>query len=525
MATTTAPSEGALYSRKATGLVRQLSAFDAFVLCFSAVAVPIGMTQAFLFAPQLFPGVNMTISFLVAAVAALFFGLVYMFFTQLMPRSGGDYVWLSRIVHPSVGFTVGAVSTFTPLQFASLNLAIQTTIFLPALADLLGTKNFAMSKGTQFAVAIGATLVIGALLLVGVRWIARIASALFLFVALGVIVWLALLLFGSHDEFRQTFDAQSPQSYQQVIDAASRGGFDTSASAKSTLLGIVFGFQFFVGFQWLAYFAGEVRQASRTARIAIVGTWALTAFTFVTASVLVYRYYGFEFLSAAGQLFTNEPDAYKVPVPPYLSSLIPYLTSSTFLQYFIVLSFVASIVWSALTFMLVASRNFFAWSYDRVVPEWISRVSPRFRSPVYAIATTVVLVLILDYLTVYTAFWGLLVNWVAVMAAAFFVVSATLVMLPRLRPDIWARAPEELKRRWFGALKVQVVGVIAGLFELAILIIALSTPSIGGGVTIKSLVYAFAVPVLAFAYFWINRRVRRGQGVNMDRNFAEIPSD
>src|ERR1700730_18877881 len=92
---------GAVYSRNSTGLVRDLNGFDAFNLCFSAVAVPIGITQAFLFAPALFPGINVAWSFVVATVMALFFGLVYLYFTQWMPRAGGDYVWVSRILHPS----------------------------------------------------------------------------------------------------------------------------------------------------------------------------------------------------------------------------------------------------------------------------------------------------------------------------------------------------------------------------------------------------------------------------------------
>jgi amino acid transporter len=519
------PPAGPLYSRRATGLVRSLSVFDAFVLCFSAVAVPIGITQAFLFAPQLFPGVNMTWSFAIAAIVALFLGLVYLYYTQVMPQSGGDYVWVSRVLHPAIGFTVGAVSAFTPLQFAAINLAIQTTIFLPAFAYLTGDTDLVVGQTAQMLIVVVGTLIITGLMLLGVRWVARLSGILFGLVMIGMVVWLVLLLFGSPADFRKDIDAGGGMSYQEVISTAQADGFDTSASLKSTLLGVVFGFQFFIGFQWMAYFAGEVRQAARTARYAILGTWALTAGAFILASVLVYHYYGYDFLSAAGYLFNNQPDSYNLDTPPYISSLVPYLTSSEPLQYLIIVSFLAAIAWSSMTFFLVASRLIFAWSFDRVVPEALSRVNDRSHAPVWSIVVTGALLLILGYLTVYTEFWGYLVNWVAVIAAAVVVVAASLTLLPVLRPEMWSRAPDSVKERWAGILKVQVVGAVMTVMAIAIVIVVLTTPAIGGGVTVKSLVYAFAIPVVAFVYYWISRAVRRRQGVRLDRAFDEIPSD
>jgi amino acid transporter len=345
------------------------------------------------------------------------------------------------------------------------------------------------------------------------------------FVIAGMAVWLALLLFKSHGDFKAALDAHSSQSYAHVIAAARGTGFNTSSSLKSTLLGVVYGFQFFVGFQWIAYFAGEVRHASQTAKVAILGTWAVTAVSFIVASVLVYRFYGFAFLSSAGDLFSNHASLYKVPVPPYLSSYVIYLTHSSFLRYFIILSFLACVVWSGLTFVMVASRNIFAYSFDRVFPEKVAYVGRRTHAPVGAIFVTMALVLLLDYLTVYTGFFGLLVNWVAVIAAATVVVSMTLVFMPKLRPELWERVPDELKVKSLGVYRVQIVGVIAALLELAILIVCLSTPSIGGVVTVKNLLWAFGVPIVAFIYFWINRAIRQRQGLNIDRAFAEIPSD
>src|SRR5260370_4956895 len=93
-----------LFVRNATGLVRELSAFDAFNLVFSAVLIPVGITQVMSFTPIFWPHANMLVSFLLATPLVGTCGLVYLYFTVIMPRSGGDYVWGSRTLSPFFGF-------------------------------------------------------------------------------------------------------------------------------------------------------------------------------------------------------------------------------------------------------------------------------------------------------------------------------------------------------------------------------------------------------------------------------------
>ena len=92
-----------LFVRNATGLVRELSAFDAFNLVFSAVLIPVGITEVMSFTPQFWPHANMLLSFLLALPLVATCGLVYLYFTVIMPRSGGDYVWVSRTLNPFLG--------------------------------------------------------------------------------------------------------------------------------------------------------------------------------------------------------------------------------------------------------------------------------------------------------------------------------------------------------------------------------------------------------------------------------------
>ena len=58
-----------LFVRNATGLVRELNAFDAFNLVFSAVLIPVGITEVMAFTPTFWPHANMLLSFLLATPA------------------------------------------------------------------------------------------------------------------------------------------------------------------------------------------------------------------------------------------------------------------------------------------------------------------------------------------------------------------------------------------------------------------------------------------------------------------------
>src|SRR5438034_7971221 len=90
-----------LFVRKSTGLVREASAFDAMV--FNAVfSAPVGATLAWgvFFALSLFPGADLVtatiVSFVINAPVLVMMALM----ASSMPRTGGDYVWVSRILSP-----------------------------------------------------------------------------------------------------------------------------------------------------------------------------------------------------------------------------------------------------------------------------------------------------------------------------------------------------------------------------------------------------------------------------------------
>src|SRR5512134_3282292 len=82
-----------LFLRKATGLVRSWSVFDAFIYAFFSInLITLGLysfSQMYYFEGGLLPVL------IVSGVFIIFEVVVYAGLISVMPRAGGDYVWQS----------------------------------------------------------------------------------------------------------------------------------------------------------------------------------------------------------------------------------------------------------------------------------------------------------------------------------------------------------------------------------------------------------------------------------------------
>src|ERR671922_2794113 len=90
-----------LFVRKSTGLVREASALDATI--FNAVfSAPVGATLAWgvFFALSAFPGSDLVTATILSFVLNVPVLIMMALLASSMPRTGGDYVWVSRILAP-----------------------------------------------------------------------------------------------------------------------------------------------------------------------------------------------------------------------------------------------------------------------------------------------------------------------------------------------------------------------------------------------------------------------------------------
>src|SRR5512139_1187062 len=96
-------SEQMAFARKASGLVRGLSFIDAFGVGFMNQGLTPSMWVMISFGLGVYLGGNLLIATLISALlCGIGFSLVWGILSGSMPRSGGEYIYNSRIIHPIV---------------------------------------------------------------------------------------------------------------------------------------------------------------------------------------------------------------------------------------------------------------------------------------------------------------------------------------------------------------------------------------------------------------------------------------
>src|SRR5437660_7526442 len=105
MAEATMGSRPTLFLRNATGLVKAWSTFDAFVYSFWSVnLITLGLYgMSFAYG---FPDGQLLVGILATGVLVTFLVITYAGLVSVMPRTGGDYAWQSRVLGGGIGFVL-----------------------------------------------------------------------------------------------------------------------------------------------------------------------------------------------------------------------------------------------------------------------------------------------------------------------------------------------------------------------------------------------------------------------------------
>jgi amino acid transporter len=186
-----------LFVREATGLVKELGFFDQFIISQAIINILGGFVLTALFAPYYFPGANLSVVFALGSVPALAMAFVYSKLSAAIPRSGGDYVWSSRILGPFFG-SIQFMFLFTGTVIIGIGLSIwsASAVALSQLAFAVGvsTSNTGMigvatalgQPSLGYPTSIALTIVVTVIALLGLRvysWFQKISYFLYYIIA------------------------------------------------------------------------------------------------------------------------------------------------------------------------------------------------------------------------------------------------------------------------------------------------------------------------------------------------------
>ncbi|MDE1858666.1 MAG: APC family permease [Thaumarchaeota archaeon] len=530
-----------VFARESTGLVKNVSFLDSIALNLSNMSIgPLlttiaGSTTATLFIVPSVTGLNLVAASVIAFILAIPQIVVYTMMSRRFPRTGGDYVWISRTFGGFFGSTMSFFG-YTMETLAFLALVAILTDFTVGSAGLtmsftywgyqgVGAPpyfnwfNLFSDPATQFLV--GAVPFAAVILLniwkpkVGYR----LVSVLTIIGVITLLLSMAELLYAGQAGVKAYIDGTAPylqygganSTYEYLSShyAASGGLFDINFGNTIYIMPVVFAFVY----PWLnaaPAVASEIKD--KRALKWNVPISAVTALVLLTGALAVL--YG-----VAGMPFVN-------------SAFASHAWANDGLNFFTLAMAVSGNIWIAgiigigsilMQFGVIAygvivfSRYMLAQSLDRFLPAKLSYVSPRFGSPMVAMAVDLVVAVLLIGLASY-------------FSSSFFALFGTIIasMIYFTIVGLTAATHGIKKEKGSARTLLAVFGILdAGAF--AFLVYQYLTSPTFSIFTVNPAwlneTYILSTLIAGALIYLASRWYHKKRGMNIDLNYKELPPD
>jgi len=526
------------YSRKPPGLGRTAGLWDAsfFGLMNNALPISIWMTLSGL---AWFPGGNLLLASIITFLLVLFgYSLVWGILGGSMPRSGGSYVYNSRILHPMLGMIISFWNgAFIMLAWICVLAPWFWQIGMPlVLGALAGGEVVSTPLSSGWGLYLGTSLVnISAFLMV-------LGGMKNYFSVQRVLVWISLvaitvvgIIFArtSQHDFVALWDSFAAQrgglTFTELIDhaAAEMGGIPRGWNWRSTLglmlpvsWGLIYGYV-------VIFIGGEVKNPRVNILRSQVLTTVISGFFMIWIGLEYSRMLGWEGMHAVAWMAEKGIAAVEIPIHLHYISIASFLTGfERYLGLLLGISFLAS-NWLWVVFSYIAwSRAAMAWGKDRIAPGWFTKLSGNKEQPVLLlVAMLVVSQLALIYFIIYSEVrHSLSVGVMQLLSVFAFTALGCLVFpfLKKMRP-IWNLSPY---RRWkLAGIPMATLAGAVSLVLTGLLLAAFFLNDEFEELHLWWVIINIIVWVAGGLWYTIWKKIQFHRGLDVRKSFTEMPPE
>ncbi len=531
------------FVRDATGLVREFGAVDVLLFASAMVFALVFTTTQFAWFYGNTGGANLPLSLLVAAIPFAFLMIGYWAIGLVMPRTGSDYVWVSRILHPSIGFAWGLLYMLTVFlvayvgEITSFSFAFSITLTSSGAASqtqsLVNLGNFLSGAQGTFILAIIFTVVFGIFSVFGTRYVKGVIYVSWIAAIIGMIVMWYILstanpaVFATKwDKFGTLTGATGPNAtyaglQQQSVNFGWPG---LTGGLSAIVIALPLASLFLFGGNYVNAFAGEIKNVRKTVPIALFLSLIFGIIYWSITSSLTLNAVGQSWISAVGYNWLNNPK-FGLPYPPSQPLMLAVIAYPNVpLIYLMSFTYILGSIAPLFAYFWIPSKYFFAWSFDRIVPTRFADVSQRYHTPYYSILAMVVLGIVLSYPYAYYG-WGTLFSiGTVIWGVSYIIPGLALVVFPFVKKDLFQKAPGWVSRKIAGIPIISIVGALTAIGFAYIGYIAYGNAAVGVPTQ-----FAFelvgGIVIIGFIIYFASRAYQKGKGVNIDLAFKEIPPE
>ncbi|MEM2041454.1 MAG: amino acid permease [Nitrososphaerota archaeon] len=531
------------FVREATGLVREIGFLDHLVTNMNGV-VPLAaivLTPWWVFFAV--KGGEVMLAIVGGWLFTMFGSLIsYSMISATFPRSAAPYIANSRIIHPAIGWPTEVLMWLGWIMALALYPGFMITwALIPGLYTIgvsSGIKafvdaSFALTQ-PEWAIFAGFLMLVPTSLIaaLGTRKLVRtfqLPITIIMFIA--IIILIVLWATTSEPQLEVVMAKYLNTDLNSIITEAKTSYPDAMIPPVYALVPIMAAIAFTAGSfntYWNSWAVGEVRKANDV-KMQLWSMWipsTLIAIMVGLTSGLAQVKLGRDLLVAMTQILTNNPAFFQGPptLPAYAMTLIPLMIADNpVIQFIIMIGTICGVLAYFPANWLIVTREWFAWSFDRLLPEKLSEISDRYHTPIWSIIVNLVIasvfMVLFTYFIQYLAFFTTAAWDTTLVPIALLCLSAALMPI---RKEVWQLSPANKYK--IGPIPIIVIGGILGfIYNGAAVLFFTITPELGMGLpSTLLLIFTFLIP---FVLYWVVRAIRKRQGINIDLIFKSIPPE
>jgi amino acid transporter len=521
-----------VFVREATGLVKEVSILDALIgniIVFNLVIAAVTIMVI----PYTFPGSNLPLSVLLTFPLALCLALIYVLFGMAMPRSGGDYVYISRVLHPALGFAANFnITIWTALWigvysnwFTTIGLSgtFSTLGALLTRPDLLGLGSTIVQPVPSILIGTAVNVLVAALVISGLKRALTAQKIIFIISIIGVGLVILVLAITPHEAFVQRFDQLA--SYNGIIETASQNGFSTVSdwnqlgpTLGASLL-VALSLMFAQSSQWIG---GELKDAKKNVPVSIIGCLVVGTIGMYLLATVAVSTFGPDFMAAIQYVYYAVPGKYPLSVPPSYNLLASIGFPNLIVIVIIGLGFTLWSVGVIIFDQLIVSRCVLSWSFDRVFPKKFAEVNSRWSTPVPAIALAAAIAEIFLIYYSYNPTVSFLAGSTLGYMLGFATLAVAAVPFPYKLKKIYENSPA--KRSVGGIPVISILGIVTIVYFVFLIYTYLVNPVFGANAP-QGIFFMVFLWIIGFVIFYVAKFYNKRNGVDLDLVFKEIPPE
>jgi amino acid transporter len=532
-----------VFIRRASGLVRVVSPSDLLVYAFMNPTIPYAY-HYIIWSQALYPGASPYIASLF--ILTLFpIAALYWLLSTAMPRSGGEYIYTSRILHPmlgllgSWGMVLGGGLMWSGCLAVWGNWWGWGSLFImeglrtnnPTLVNI-GKYLATVNQPIPYLIGLATIALAAFFWWRGTKWVMR--ASWFITIATWVMLgaYIYINLTATPEAIAERMARLQGVDYNYVLEQAKSVGWSPGimSIAATMMAGMTYYNLSTLGSTYAANIAGEVKEVQKAQLLAQLGSLTLFIIYWELFSYATYSGLGRNLIEAISYINAAGLDekVWGLPFTPVCYYLTLFLTDNPILMHiagpigFLIINF-----GGIMGLGFAPTRNLFAYAFDGLLPKWVCSVDKKGRAWGAALLGFIIAAII-HTINSFTPWLAYIAHTIALWFLSWVLLGIAGMLFHIRQKSVYEASPSVVKKK-IGRIPVTaILGFVTAVISAMVVYFVLYAALTGAAVALQlkylgsTIAVVWAIPIIICSiYMWREKR----KGVPIELRFKEIPPD